>query len=303
MHELDDTAHWDPKKTEAQGHGRRAWLTVITGSETGRVYPLSAGTFGIGRGTEADIQIADLEISRMHTELIVMPDGTATARDCGSKNGTMLGSRPLGVTPRPLRDGAKLQVGGAVVMRFSFRDQLEERFERKLYESASRDELTGVYNKHHLMARLEREFAYSRRDGRPMALVLLDLDDFKAVNDSFGHAAGDHALFEVASTLAQTLRGDSLVARFGGEEFVVLVPRSDQGEGLLVAERLRRALEGIVISWEGSRIPVSASFGVASTSQVRAHGPTDLIRLADDCLYRAKRHGKNRVCGLAARSA
>lgn len=303
MHELDDTAHWDPRQAEPRGHSRRAWLTVITGTEAGRVYPLSTGTFTIGRGSDTDIRLADREISRRHTELVVREDGTATVRDCGSKNGTLVGSRALGVTPCPLRDGATLQVGGAIVMRFSFRDHIEEHFERKLYHSATRDDLTGAYNKHHFKTALEREFGHAQRYGRPMALVLLDLDDFKEVNDTHGHAAGDHVLFEVATRLADDLRGDELIARYGGEEFVVLLRKADQREALFVAERLRRILEGAVITWGGTRIPVSASLGAVSTSQVRISGPDELFQLADDCLYRAKRHGKNRVCGPAARSA
>jgi diguanylate cyclase (GGDEF)-like protein len=296
-HDLDETAHWEAPQPAPAGIPRRAWLTVITGTEAGRVYTLSEGTCTIGRGSTADIHLADGRISREHTQIVVLEDGTATVRDCSSRNGTMLGSRALSAIPCALRDGAKLQIGGSVVMRFAFRDYIEEHFERKLYHSATRDGLTGAYNKHHFTNSLEKEFAHAQRYGRPMALVLLDLDDFKAVNDNLGHQAGDHVLFEVATRLSDELRGDELVARYGGEEFVVLLRKADAREALQVAERLRRLLEGAVITWNGERVRVSASFGVASTSTSRAAGPDELFQRADDCLYRAKRMGKNRVCG------
>lgn len=296
-HNLDETAHWRPHEEPPKGVARRAWLTVITGTEAGRVYPLSTGTYVIGRATDSDIHLADAQISREHTQIVVDPDGTATIQDCASKNGTMLGSRTLSSTPCALRDGAKLQIGGSVVMRFSFRDHLEEHFERNLYHSATRDGLTGAYNKHHFATCLEKEFAYSRRYSRPMCLILIDLDDFKEVNDTQGHSAGDHVLFEIATRLLDELRGEEVVARYGGEEFVVLLSRADARQGLQVAERLRRVLEGAVIHWKDERVHVTASFGVASTSGSKVETGDELFQEADDCLYRAKRYGKNRVCG------
>jgi len=300
MQELDETALWAPGQPILDRSNRRAWLTVITGPEAGRVYNLPIGRTSIGRDLGADVRLDEGQISREHTELELREDGSASVRDCGSKNGTLLGSRSVGELPHPLHDGAKLQVGGAVVLRFNFRDTLEEVYERKLYHSATRADLPGLYNKQHFATCLEREHQQAQRHGRPVCLVLLDLDDFKTINDSHGHAAGDHVLFEVAVRLQDELRGDELLARFGGEEFVVLLSQTELRKALAVAERLRCLIEGAVITWNGQRLPVTASFGVSSTAGRRTAASSELFRIADESLYRAKHCGKNRVCGPLA---
>ena len=294
---LHETAHWDGNRREVSGSSRGAWLTILTGTDAGRVYPIEGGDITIGRSSDADIVLDDPQVSRIHTRLELGPGSRATISDCQSTNGTMIGSRQVHNEPRELRDGDKLQIAGAVVLRFSFKDRLEEHFERKLYDSATRDGLTGLFNKQHFLERLHQEHTHSVRYDRSFALVLLDIDDFKRVNDTFGHAAGDHVLCEIATAVAQTLRGDELLARFGGEEFILLLRKADLREGLHVAERLRREVESLAIHWEGERVPVTASFGVTSTSSKQVENPTRLFVEADECLYRAKRAGKNRVCG------
>ena len=295
---LEDTAFYREEGRPPHSGRKRAWLTVIAGSEAGRVYRVETGPIWIGRSRDADVVLPEKEVSRFHCLLVVHPDGTATIQDADSKNGTLLGSRTITGTPAPVRDGAKLQIGGGVVLRFSFRDHLEEHFERKLYDSATRDGLTGAFNKRHFDERLRQELAGARRSRRPLSLVLLDLDDFKRVNDTLGHAAGDHVLREAATRLADELRESELLARYGGEEFVVLLRDTDLDHGLRVAERLRRALHDEPIPWEDQRIVLSASFGVACDPDGRFHeDPETLFQSADECLYRAKRAGKNRVCG------
>ncbi len=295
---LEDTAFYRAGNLPPHTGRKRAWLTVIAGSEAGRVYPVEAGQIWIGRSPDADVVLPEKEVSRFHSLIVLHADGTATVRDCTSKNGTLLGSRTITETPAALRDGATLQVGGGVVLRFSFRDHLEEHFERKLYDSATRDDLTGAFNKRHFDERLRQELASAKRSGRPLSLVLLDIDDFKRVNDTHGHAAGDHVLREATTRLERELRESELLARYGGEEFVVLLRDTDLSLGLRVAERLRCALHSEPLTWEDQRIVLSASFGVACDPDGRYNdSPERLFQDADECLYRAKRAGKNRVCG------
>lgn len=294
---LEETAPWEREEPAPRSEARKAWLTVLVGHESGRVIPLEPGRTTLGRGAEADVVIAGEQVSRIHAELEVDPFGEATIRDCGSKNGTMLGSRPITDVPRELRDGARIQVGGAAVLRFSFRDHLEEHFEARLYESATRDVLTGAYNRRHFTERLEQHFALARRHGRPLALLLLDLDDFKRINDLHGHAAGDLVLREVVTAIDEDLRSGELLGRLGGDELAVLLASASLEEGLMVAERLRRRIERVDCYSGTHHLRPTASFGVASTSRGRMESTERLFVEADENLYRAKRAGKNRVCG------
>ncbi|MFT7670748.1 MAG: two-component system cell cycle response regulator [Planctomycetota bacterium] len=295
--DLDKTTHWLATEVSPSSASKRAWVTVITGCEAGRVYPLAVGTHIIGRSSEASIQLSDEAVSRFHTQLSVDADGHATVMDCGSKNGTLLGSRSVTQEPVALRDGSKLHIGGAALVRFSFRDQIEESYERALYDSINMDHLTGAFNKRYFDVRNQQEIAQSSRTDRPFSLVLFDLDDFKSVNDSLGHVAGDHVLREVARIFTNELRSSELLARCGGEEFVVVMTQSDVAAAMVLAERLRRLLNTTKIAWKGGLISITASFGVASTSSGRIQVADDLFQEADECLYRAKRAGKNRVCG------
>ncbi len=209
-----------------------------------------------------------------------------------------------------LRDGA-LQLGrGDLAYRIEIRrhDELGEVAEAfntmaatleeqraQLRELATRDGLTGLYNHRELVQRLERELARARRYGRECCVVLLDLDEFKSVNDRFGHLVGDRALRAVADVLSHTLRGVDTVARYGGEEFALILPEASKSEGRTTAERLRRAVsEEIDLRESGAAIPLSASFGVACFPEAAAEAEA-LFRAADEALYAAKANGRNRV--------
>jgi len=167
-----------------------------------------------------------------------------------------------------------------------------------LTEVAISDPLTGLHNRRSFEVRLAEEVERTRRSQVPFALLLLDLDHSKQVNDRFGHQAGDQALQAVASVLEQQLRAVDLPARIGGEEFAVLLPDT-AGQGALdTAERLRAAIATRPIAHEGATIAVTASIGVACCS---AHADTSegLLRVADLALYQAKRAGRNRTHGAA----
>jgi diguanylate cyclase (GGDEF)-like protein len=168
------------------------------------------------------------------------------------------------------------------------------RLHRIVERQARIDGLTGLANRRACEDQLAVELARAERFGGPLAIVITDLDDFKEINDRFGHPAGDVVLREFARTLEDGIRDVDLAARWGGEEFVLLLPGTDLDGAALVAERIRRALESrLVLAPDGQPIPVTASFGVAaypddSSSQA-------LLAAADGALYEAKRAGKNRV--------
>ena len=157
------------------------------------------------------------------------------------------------------------------------------------------DDLTGLVNRRRFLAVLDAEVERAGQFKTGLAIVLIDLDDFKGVNDRFGHHSGDRVLAAFGSLLQEHVRDVDLAARLGGEEFALLLPEVEGRDAVLVAERLRRSLSGRPIaSVEGNALSSTASFGVAQYRQ----GDTgeDLLRFADDALYRAKGEGKNRVC-------
>jgi len=184
-------------------------------------------------------------------------------------------------------------VVGYGVLRLIF--QLEASRQR-IAELAVTDELTGCYNRRHFMERAELEWLRSRRHHMPLALILLDADDFKQVNDTHGHQCGDHLLREMALQCRASLRGTDVLARFGGEELIVLLPQTDLAGALAIAERIRHRVQDLVVQWHGQTVTATVSLGVAALHA--GHASVDaLIRDADQALYEAKRAGRNRVHG------
>ncbi|SFI48654.1 diguanylate cyclase [Celeribacter neptunius] len=164
---------------------------------------------------------------------------------------------------------------------------------------ATRDKLTGLYNRHYAMPHLEKIAAEAQETGQPYALMLIDIDRFKAVNDTYGHAVGDAVLIEVAERLRDNLRGMDLVSRFGGEEFLICMPMTSLMEARMVAERLRSAIcaHPATVTPEGIPVTVSASIGLAmgGTPGGRASATDRLLDIADQALYGSKADGRNQV--------
>lgn len=176
---------------------------------------------------------------------------------------------------------------------FLARVQLQET-NRELERLATLDHLTGCANRRHFYALAEAELARSRRYDRPLGLVILDVDHFKAINDRFGHAAGDEMLRALAETLRDELRELDVFGRIGGEEFAVLLPETPRHESVGSAERLRRCLAALCIEYEGHELTLTASFGV--TAREPADTSVDsMMRRADRALYEAKAAGRNRT--------
>jgi diguanylate cyclase (GGDEF)-like protein len=157
---------------------------------------------------------------------------------------------------------------------------------------AATDVLTGLPNRRHAEELIERLLVAARRNGRPLAVVLFDLDHFKQINDRFGHAFGDEALRATADTTRGLLRGSDHLARFGGEEFLLLLPDTPGADAALVAEKLRSRIAALdLVALDGG---MTASFGVAIYPD-HGIGADELVKAADTALYRAKEIGRNRV--------
>lgn len=167
-------------------------------------------------------------------------------------------------------------------------------------QTAARDALTGVGNRIALEVTADREIAMARRNGHPSAILVIDIDHFKRVNDVYGHSAGDAVLVETARQLKQNCRESDSIFRFGGEEFVVLLSQTEETGAFAIAERIRNAIDGMLIRHEGHAIHATASIGVACLN--RGEGLPGWFDRADRALYLAKQAGRNRVVRAAQRN-
>jgi diguanylate cyclase (GGDEF)-like protein len=166
--------------------------------------------------------------------------------------------------------------------------------EVQVRELSRRDALTGVWNRGYLNELMAREVALAERSGQPLAMVVVDLDLFKRINDEHGHAAGDQALIHAARNLGASIREVDHLGRYGGEEFVLLLPNCDGENARITAERCRRALSAEPVKTDKAELTLNGSFGVASVRGASIDSD-DLFRRADQALYQAKEAGRNRV--------
>jgi len=272
----------------------RCSVTVLGGAATGALAVMDGDTLVVGRGAECDLQIDDPGLTRRHMQL-VRRGNERIIEDLRSRNGTFVDGELLG-RPRAVQDGARVHIGRSTVLRIGLHDALEEEAQRRLYDSAVRDTLTRLYNRRYLDERLHAEVAYAVRHRSPLSVLIIDVDHFKRVNDSLGHLAGDAVLRLTAAVLVRMVRTEDLVARWGGEEFMVLARGTGLRNAHIFADRMRRAIEQMEIPWEGKTLRITVSIGVAAIEgqQTRAE-PAVLIAAADGALYEAKRGGRNRV--------
>jgi two-component system cell cycle response regulator len=274
---------------------RRGIFTMVSGAEAGRVLSLQVGlAVTVGRNESSSHRIDDASVSGTHARIVAVGDSYVLA-DERSTNGTFVNGVRV-AEPVVLRDGDRVQLGPAALLRFSLVDEAEERALKTMFEAAHRDGLTGAFNRKHLDERLDAELAYARRHGTELSFLLLDVDHFKKVNDVHGHLAGDAVLKTVVGVLVRVVRAEDLVARYGGEEFAVLARDLRLPEACVVGERVRNALSQATTTVDGREVRVTASVGAAS---VRCCGERrdrlTLLAIADRRLYRAKELGRNRL--------
>jgi two-component system cell cycle response regulator len=289
----DTTLNRSPSVSPAPraGAGPSAYLVVISGPSFGEMYKLKGDRSTLGRGDRADIRVLDDGVSREHAA-IERDGGKMVLVDQGSTNGTFCnGAR---IKRQDLTDGDKISIGATTILRFTYQDQIDEHYQKKLFESALRDGLTSTFNRRYFVDRLHTEIRFAVRHEKSLALLFLDIDHFKKINDVHGHLAGDEVLASVARVMTATIRAEDVLARYGGEEFAVICREIDVEGARILGERLRAAIEGHRFEHGGKVIPVTVSIGAAVEGKVDdAHA---FIAAADAAMYEAKRGGRNRVC-------
>ncbi len=279
----------------ASGNARRDAILVHiypTGQEIGTRYVVGAKPLFLGRGENCDIRINDGSVSRRHASVQLTESGCAVT-DLGSLNGTFLNDTP--VSAAVLSDGDYLRVGNCIY-RFLTSGNVEAEYHEEIYRLTIIDALTETHNKRYFLEFLDRELSRSKRHGRPLALVMIDIDHFKSINDRLTHLAGDVVLRELSTRIRAKVRKEELFARYGGEEFAVVLPETTCEDAVSFAERIREEIAGRPFEYDGESFSVTISLGVASTIGHVAITPLELIEGADRALYRAKHEGRNRVC-------
>ncbi|HET6281105.1 MAG TPA: GGDEF domain-containing protein [Polyangia bacterium] len=281
------------EKPETARQADQACLVVVAGPGFGETFRLKPDRTVIGRSEKADIKILDDGVSREHAAIEVEgANGRSMLVDLKARNGTFCNG--MRVTRQVLKDGDKVSVGANTILKFTYQDELDQHFQRQLYESALRDGLTNTFNKRYFLDRLNSELKFAVRHSTAVALLFIDLDHFKRVNDNHGHQAGDHVLAEVSRLITATLRAEDVFARYGGEEFAVVCRGIDLGGAEMLARRLLDIIRNHTFRFGDKVIPVTISIGVAVDNKLV--DPQALIAAADGAMYEAKRQGRNRAC-------
>ena len=268
-------------------------LVVLSGNQMGTIIPIVGEEIVIGRGPEAQLYLDEPTLSRLHAR-VFRKNGRVMVEDLGSTNGTFIkGEHIHGAVA--LEDGDRIALGGHVLLRFFVQDVVEARATLCLYESSVRDALTGAFNRRYLDERLIAEHSFAERHGLDLAVLMVDIDHFKLVNDQHGHAVGDAVLKVVAESIRRIIRPEDLFARYGGEEFVIVARAVDQRGAVILAERVRKRIEHLPLPDNGPA-GLSVSVGVAvATPEQPFESPAELVAAADRALYVAKSEGRNLV--------
>src|SRR5262245_17318202 len=274
---------------------RNACLVHIypTGPGMGSRYTLTDQPLVLGRGSDCEIRINDHSVSRRHARIQPGADGYY-AVDLQSTNGTYVNDVPASMYK--LKDGDYLRVGNCIY-RFLMGGNVETEYHEEIYRLTIIDALTDIHNKRYFLEFLDRELARSARYERPLSLIMVDIDRFRAINEDLGHLGGDFSLRELAARIKGSIRKEELFARYGGEEFAIVLPETNREGAVALAERLLRVINQDAFVYEERSYTVTISAGVATTLGEQPTSPVDLIRQADERLYQAKREGRNRVCG------
>jgi diguanylate cyclase (GGDEF)-like protein len=269
----------------------QACLVAIYGAELGQRVELAAAPLIVGRDPESGFVVDDETVSRRHCE-IAWTGRAFRVRDLGSTNRTFVNDAAVG--ERGLRHGDLIKLGRNI-FKFLHGGSLEHDYHQVIHALMTHDGLTNAHNRRFFEQALVREMLRAERYQRPLALAMIDVDHFKAVNDSLGHLAGDEILRQIARVVQANVRGESTFARVGGEEFAIIFPETTLEGAARVSERLRGLIEGLRLDCEGTPVSVTCSFGVAAFAPGTGAATDDLYAEADRRLYEAKRAGRNRV--------
>jgi two-component system cell cycle response regulator len=291
---LTDTIEIRQAPLSAQAKPEKPCLVQLAGPSLGRKFLLEENETLIGRDEDCTIVLEMESVSRRHCRLLASEDGVAIA-DEGSTNGTFLNGTEVG-GQTPLHTGDLIKIGVAIFKFLGAEGQggIEAHYHDEMYRLTVLDSLTQLYNKRYATDFLEREASRSIRYERPLSLVLFDIDHFKLINDKRGHPAGDCVLRELSELMRKRIRREECLARWGGEEFALVLPDVREEQARFVADALRKLVAEHHFGGSGKPLRVTFSGGTAELRRDTGTVQT-LIDAADGALYEAKRRGRNQV--------
>ena len=268
----------------------------------GEPFELGQATLEVGRES-AKLLLLDDSVSRRHAS-VSWNGHSHVITDLDSTNGTFVNDER--VTVRELAVGDRVRFGNQL-FKYVAADGIEKSFHEIVFKIMTMDGLTETHNKSFLLDSLTRELELASRTALPFSAMLMDIDYFKKINDSFGHLAGDEVLRQFAKRVKSVMRRGDLVARYGGEEFAVLCPHTELPDALRLAERICAKVRAEDVRFESVAIPVTVSIGVVACDAEFLKllqkptcdcttAATELLARADQYLYQAKQAGRNRVC-------
>lgn len=296
---ISNTSDMTLFQNQVAGKKKRACLLLYSGSASGKRFILDSERMVIGRSGDVQILIDDNSVSRQHAEIIVFEE-KVSIKDLGSSNGTMINDEKIN-QQTILKDQDLIRLG-KMILKFYAHENLDLILHDKNYRAATVDSGTEIFNKQYLTDSLKAEVKFARMTKRPLSIIYYDLDFFKKVNDTYGHNAGDLVLKESASLVKSIIRKEDIQGRFGGEEFIILLPNTELRKAVELAERIRQSLENHPFKLEiednhGKRTishKQTISLGVALFSEEMTE-PTQLLEAADKKLYHSKHTGRNKV--------
>ncbi len=262
------------------------------GPNMGRKYLLTGRFITLGRDPSSDIMVGSDSVSRRHARLS-SERGRRLITDLQSTNGSYVNDQPI--ISEVLSNGDQVKIGDTI-FKYLVGSDVETAYHEEIYKMTIIDGLTQAFNKRYFLEALEREMSRAQRYGRPLSILMFDIDHFKSVNDNHGHLAGDHVLQALGRLISTRARREEIFARYGGEEFMILLPETPKDGAMELAEQLRKRVASYTFVFEGEEIPITVSIGVATVS-TEDISDTEFVRRVDEKLYLAKSEGRNCVRG------
>jgi len=269
---------------------QRPYLLVLSGPQFGELFPLERGTEQLlGRAKGCHFRLRDAGVSRRHATVLASGDGVRL-RDLNSQNGTFVDG--VRVSDCRLKEGQRVQVGMHSILKYCLCDDVELEYQRKLAEGALQDPLTGLFNRRHFNHRLSAELAAVHRHGRPLSLLVIDVDHFQRVNDAHGQTAGDETLKMIAHVMQGAVRREDVLARLGSDDFAVLARETAPAGGKALADRIRKAVERSRLSFRGQELSLSVTVGLAVVPALAVYASGETDRATLEAALSALRQGK-----------